>query len=122
MALSFSATSILNLIILVAELHYKLGNIHDEYLIINSLKIIIAALISGAMTFVSLYLVSPLVNMSTYFGVFIQAATAGLVGVITYLIFGWFLGLAETHNLVKLLRITANKFGKPINIIWSKLS
>lgn len=119
MALAYSITNILNLLLLLMELHYKLGNIHDEYLIVNSLKIIIAALLGGASAFVSLYMIAPLVNMHTYLGVLIQGTAAGIIGIGVYLGIGWLLGLAETHDLVKLLRTTGNKIGRPINIIWN---
>ncbi len=119
MALTFSITNIINLVILIMELHYKLGPIHDEYLVVNTLKIVIASLLAGASTFVSLYLVAPIVNMHTYLGVFVQAAAAGIVGVGIYLGAGYILGLAETHDLVKLLKLTGQKIGKPLNIIWN---
>jgi putative peptidoglycan lipid II flippase len=119
MALAFSITNIFNLLVLLMELHYKLGNIHDEYLIVNSLKIIIASLLAGAAAFVSLYIVAPMVNMHTYWGVLTQAVAAGVIGVGVYLGIGWFLGLSETHNLVKLARTTAQKIGRPMNSIWN---
>jgi len=119
MALAFSITNIVNLLILIMELHYKLGHIHDEYLIVNSLKIIIAALLGGTATYVSLYMISPLVDLHTYWGVLIQAVSAGIIGLGVYLGIGWTLGLSETQDLVKLARTTASKIGKPINIIWN---
>ncbi len=119
MALAFSIASILHLSILIMELHRKLGHIHDEYLIVNSLKIVIAAILAGAGSFVALYLVAPIVDLHTYFGVLVQALISGLIGISLYLGIGWVLGLAETHDLVKLLRTTAAKIGKPINTIWN---
>lgn len=119
MALAYSATNILNLILLLVVLHRKLGDIQDEYLILNCLKIIIAALIGGATAYVSLYFIAPLVNMHTYWGVLIQGVSAGLIGSVAYLGIGWTLGLDQTHNLVQLARTTGNKIGRPINIIWN---
>jgi putative peptidoglycan lipid II flippase len=119
MALAFSITSIVNLLILITELHYKLGNIHDDYVIVNSLKIIIASVLGGAATFVSLYMTAPFVNLSTYVGVLIQGSVSAFVGISVYLGVGWILGLSESHDLVKLARTTANKIGRPINIIWN---
>ncbi len=119
MALSFSITSVINLSILIMELHYKLGNFHDEYLIVNSLKIIISSLLAGAATFVSLYLVAPFVDMHTSLGILFQATVSGFIGVSVYLGISWALGLAESQDLVKLLRTTANKIGRPINTIWN---
>ncbi|MBX4187185.1 MAG: murein biosynthesis integral membrane protein MurJ [Candidatus Doudnabacteria bacterium] len=119
MALSFSITNVVNLLILIMELHYVLGSIHDEFLIVNSLKITIAAILGGAATFVSLYMVAPFVNMHTYWGVLIQAGVSALVGIGVYLGIGWIMGLSESHDLVKLARTTANKIGRPLNIIFN---
>jgi putative peptidoglycan lipid II flippase len=119
MALAYSITNILNLVLLLMELHYKIGDIHDEYLIVNCMKIIIASILGGAAAYVSLYLVAPFVNMHTYWGVLIQALIAGTIGVLVYLAVGWIEGLAESHDLVKLLRTSAAKIGKPINMIWN---
>lgn len=119
MALAYSITNIINLLLLLMELHYKLGNIHDEYLIVNCLKIIIASLMGGAAAYVSLYMIAPLVNMHTYFGVLIQGFGAGMIGAGVYLGIGWLEGLSETLDLVKLLRTTGSKIGRPINIIFN---
>jgi len=119
MALSFSITNVINLVLLVIELHNKLGSIHDEYVITNTLKIIIASLVAGAITYVSKFLVAPMVDMQTYWGVLIQAAVCGMIGIGVYLGTGWILGLSETRHLVRLARTTASKIGKPINIIFN---
>lgn len=119
MALAYSVTNIINLTLLIMELHRRLGNIHDEYLIVNCLKIVIASLVAGAGAYVTLYMVAPLVDMHKYWGVFVQGATSGIIGALVYLGIGWLLGLSETHHLVKLLRTTGNKIGRPINMIWN---
>lgn len=119
MALSFSATNLINLTLLIIKLHHKLGNIHDQYLIANTLKISIASLVAGAGAYMSLYMVAPMVNMQTYIGVLIQASVAALVGILAYLGVGWLLDLAETRDLVKLLRMTGHKIGRPLNIIFN---
>jgi hypothetical protein len=89
---------------------------------VNSLKIIIASLLAGTMSFLTLYFVAPWVSLLTYWGVLIQGSVAGLIGVLVYLASGWILGLSEAHNLFKLLRSTASKIGRPINIIWNWMS
>jgi len=119
MVLAFSISSVINLILLIVELHRKLGNVHDEYLIINTLKIVISSLVAGAATFVSLYVFAPIVDMRTYWGVLVQGGAAALIGTALYLTTGWGLGLSESHNLINLLRITGKKLGRPINIIWN---
>jgi putative peptidoglycan lipid II flippase len=122
MAMAFSLTSIINLMLLIMELHHKIGHIHDEYLIINSLKIVISSGVGGIATFISLYIIAPMVDMSTYWGVFIQALGAGLVGIGVYLAASWVVGLNETHDLIKLTRSMLSKFARPFNIIWNMWS
>ncbi len=122
MAIAFSVTSIINLIMLLAELHHKMGNIHDEYLIINTLKILIATAVAATGTFLSLYMIAPFVDMSRYVGVLTQAVGAGTIGVCLYLAVGWVMGLSESHNLVKLIRSMLSKSVKPFVYIWSMWS
>ncbi|MGE5392596.1 MAG: murein biosynthesis integral membrane protein MurJ [Candidatus Saccharibacteria bacterium] len=119
MALAFSITSVINLMLLIMELHRQIGSIRDEYLIINSLKILMSSLIGGAICYVSLYAIAPLVNMHTYIGVFLQAAGSGLAGVIAYLAFSWLFGITEARHLMGLLRTTAYKFSRPFVFIWN---
>lgn len=119
MALAYSLTSILNLTLLMMELHRRLGNIHDEYLIINSLKIVIASLIAGTGAFSALYAVAPMVDMQTYLGVLVQGITAGIAGITLYLVAGYILNISETRGILGLIRTTGSKLGKPINIIWN---
>lgn len=118
MAMAFSLTSVINLILLTAELHYKIKDLHDEYLIINSLKIIIASMIAAVVTYIGLYVIAPVVDMRTYLGILIQATGAGMAGITAYLVAGFILGLRETRNLVRLLRSFASKFARPFNILW----
>lgn len=119
MTLSFSITSIFTMIILLMELHHKIGNLHDEYLTISSLKIVISSVLAGIVTFLLLYLIAPLVDMNTYFGVMIQAFGAGLGGVLVYLGASWVMGLNETHDLIRLTRSMLSKFARPFNAIWN---
>ncbi|MDP4000840.1 MAG: murein biosynthesis integral membrane protein MurJ [bacterium] len=118
MAIAFSLTSIIHLVLLVMELHKKIGHVHDQYLLINSLKIVIGSALASVSAYLSLYMIAPLVNMQTYIGVFIQAVGAGIIGVTIYLVVTWFSGLSETHGLVKLLRSTVIKFSRNINAGW----
>lgn len=118
MAMAFSIATIVNLVLLTVELHRKLGDLHDEYLIIASLKIIIAAIIAAAAAYASLSVIAPLVNMRTYLGILIQTAGAGIAGIAVFLASGFVLNLPEVRNLVKLLRGLGSKFIRPFNILW----
>lgn len=117
MALAFSLTVIIQLMLLVAELHRRIGNIHDEYLILNSLKIAISSAVSGLFMYLSLYLVAPLVDMSTYAGVLTQALSAAIVGGCVYLAVSWAMNLSESRHLVSVLKSAGRKLIRPIDII-----
>lgn len=119
LAMAFSITSIIELAILLAELHFKLGNIHDEYLIVSSIKIVISSMFAGVATYISLYLIAPFVNMHTYFGVFAQGVGSALIGGVVYLIVSWLMVLEETHDLMKVSRNAMNKLGRPFEYIWN---
>jgi putative peptidoglycan lipid II flippase len=122
LAMAFSVTSIFEVAILMMELHFKLGSIHDEYLIVSSIKIMISSLLAGVATYVSLYMIAPFVNMHKYLGVFTQGVSAGLIGCAVYLAVSWVLGLQETHNLVAVTRNAVSKLGKPFAYVWSMWS
>ncbi|HEV8601262.1 MAG TPA: murein biosynthesis integral membrane protein MurJ [Patescibacteria group bacterium] len=121
MALAFSLTSIFQLILLTAELYHKIGHFHDEYIIVSSLKIVIASLVSGLLSYVSLYIVAPWVNMHTYFGILIQATAAAIVGGVVYLLVTLALGMSETKNIVSLLKNVLNKLNRPFAAIWNMM-
>jgi putative peptidoglycan lipid II flippase len=122
LALAFSISSIIELLILMMELHVKLGNIHDEYLILSTLKIVISSLIAGVVAYLTLYAVAPFVSMDKYIGVFTQAAITALAGGFGYLAASWTLGLSETRDIFTVIHNAINKVGKPIAYIWSMWS
>jgi len=122
LALAFSLTSVIELLILMMELHVTLGNIHDEYLIISSLKIIISSLVAAIVAYIFLYVADAFVPTNTYFGLFSQAAISSIAGAGAYLAISWALGLSETHNLVRVSKNAVAKIGKPFAYLWSMWS
>lgn len=114
MALAFSIAIIVQMLILFFLLHRRLGDLHDDFLILRTIKISIAAIAMGVMTFVTLYAVAPLVNMHTYIGVAVQTASAFAVAVVSYLLAGLVIKLPETRQLLVVLRTWFNKFSRPV--------
>ncbi|MBX4188439.1 MAG: murein biosynthesis integral membrane protein MurJ, partial [Candidatus Doudnabacteria bacterium] len=109
MVLAFSATTILHLIIILMELHHRIGSMRDEYLVINTLKIAIASLCGGIISYVVLYVVAPLVNMQTYWGILIQGTSSAIIGFAVYLISAWLLRVDESHHIIRLLKSAFKK-------------
>ncbi|PIP75884.1 hypothetical protein COW86_01245, partial [Candidatus Kuenenbacteria bacterium CG22_combo_CG10-13_8_21_14_all_39_9] len=76
----------------------------DEKKILFSLIKIVTATI-GATIFIQIvkYVVGNIVDMHTYIGVFTQFTSAGVVGIIMYLLFTWALGSEEIKEIKKQL-------------------
>jgi len=95
LSLGFSLGAIVQLVLLWISLHRRLGSL-DESTIIKSLqKISIASIV---MATVIQLLKSPLahvVNMNTFFGIFTQGVTAGIIGLGVYLFICHLLRLDE---------------------------
>jgi len=117
MAMSFSFTVILQLLMLLVELHRKIGSLHDEYLILSSIKIAISSVIAGLAIYVSLYLVAPLVDMQTYVGVFVQALGSGFIGGLCFLGASLALGLEESRHLTTMVKSFMVKISRPLLMI-----
>jgi putative peptidoglycan lipid II flippase len=85
LAMAFSLASLFNMLLLYIILHLRLKNL-DENKIFRSLwKICLNAFLAGAVTYTGLQVISPLVDMHTFKGIFFQGLGAGLLGLLTYL-------------------------------------
>lgn len=115
MALAFSIAVILHMLIMLAMLHRRLGDLEDDFLLVRTIKIGIASVMMGIATYATLYAVAPLVNMQTYVGIFIQTISAVVVAIVAYLLSGLLIKLPETSELVSVLRSWFSKFTKPVS-------
>jgi len=85
LALAFSIASILNMIILLGALRFRLGDLDDKKITWSTLKISFNSIIAGTALYLTLNLMADLVNMQTFVGIFLQGAIAGIIGLIVYL-------------------------------------
>lgn len=122
MVFAFSVTSIIHLIILLMELHKTLGSLRDDYLLMNTLKIVVASGFAAIVAYSCLYIVAPMVNMQTYWGILIQGSVSGIIGVLAYLVAGWSLKIDESNHIWGMLKSMILKTTKPfvgIMNIWN---
>ncbi|MBI3232241.1 MAG: murein biosynthesis integral membrane protein MurJ [Candidatus Doudnabacteria bacterium] len=113
-AAGFSASSILNLILLFAALHYFLhkdvpkGSLHEFDLQIfrQISKIAISALALGFAMYGALYAVEPYINTRTAIGLFVQAGLAGIVGGLVYLFVASSLKLEQAKKFLSLIKLS----------------
>ena len=115
LALAFSAASMLNMLLLFFLLRRRLGgDLEDDFLILRTLKIGVASVIMAIATYLTMYLVAPLVDMQTYFGVLIQTLAAATVALITYLAAGLVIRLPETRQTLEIVKIWFGKLSRPL--------
>ncbi len=104
LAMAFSIASIVNMLLLYITLHFRVKGINDNKILRSLLMISINAVSAGAIAYAGLYLLAPLVNMQTFWGIFIQGVGAGLLGLITYLILSILFKVEEMEIVRRLLK------------------
>ncbi|MFH1890007.1 MAG: murein biosynthesis integral membrane protein MurJ [Candidatus Kuenenbacteria bacterium] len=99
LALSFSISSILNVILLAVILKYRVGFLDERNIGFAILKIITSTI--GGVIFLQItkYLVAGMVDMQTFVGVMAQFLAAGIVGASIYILVSWILGSEEIKKM-----------------------
>ncbi len=103
LAMAFSITSFLNMLILYVILHYRLPAINDNIIINSLLKISFNAIISGLLAYATLNVLDDYVDMHTFIGIFSQGLVAGLVALLTYLFLSILLKLEEARSVKNII-------------------
>ncbi len=93
--LAFSVSSIINLLWLYFALSRKIEPFDSTSILRSLTRINIAAFIMALAVYPMLVLLSAMVNMQTFTGIFIQGAGAFLTGVVAYLVVAYFLKIPE---------------------------
>ncbi len=101
LALSFSISSILNVILLGVILKHKVGFLDEKRIGFAVLKIITGSIGGVVAIQITKYLVADMVDMQTFVGVLTQFVVAGIMGVVVYLIVGFMIGSEETKKIGK---------------------
>jgi putative peptidoglycan lipid II flippase len=84
LALAFSASSIVNLILLWVFLKKRIKNLDEKYIAISLLKFSIAGIFMALATQGMKYVVEPFFGTDTFVGIFLQGFIAGIVGLGIY--------------------------------------
>ncbi|MGC9048993.1 MAG: murein biosynthesis integral membrane protein MurJ, partial [Patescibacteria group bacterium] len=104
LALAFSISSIINLLLLFVILKQQAGDLDQQRILRSTLKIVCLSLLMAGIIQFSKYQIAPLVNMQTFFGVLIQFLGAVLAGSLFYLIFSLIFKFEEILVIRKYLK------------------
>lgn len=98
--LALSLAGIFQFFLLLFLLYKKLGGLGLKEIWQSCLKIILAGLLMAFFTYGTLQIISPLVDTQTFFGIFLQTISAGLVGMVIYLL-ATFIFRSPELNIIK---------------------
>lgn len=115
LAAAFSIAVFVNMGVLFVLLRRRLGDLADDVLLIKVIKIIIASVAMGTAAYLTMNLVAPLVDMSTYTGVLVQTLSATIVAVGVYLGCGLLIHLPESRQVALVIRSWYGKFARPVS-------
>ncbi|RJO59756.1 murein biosynthesis integral membrane protein MurJ [Candidatus Parcubacteria bacterium] len=85
-ALAFSISSLVNMSFLYYLLRRRLGDLDDAHIARSCVKIVIASLFAGVSAWAALRFAALGVDMRTLVGIFLQGLTAGIFGILVFLI------------------------------------
>jgi putative peptidoglycan lipid II flippase len=100
LALAFSLSSVMNLILLWVALRFKLGSLDDWRIVISVGKISGAAFFMALVIQAMKYFMGPITGTTTFLGIISQAVAALLAGSAAFIVIGLWLKLAELQTLL----------------------
>lgn len=97
--LSFSLITFLQAILLFYYIRKKMGFFNYREIYFSFVKNLISVLLTVPYVYLSLYIISPVVDMKTFLGILIQATVGLSVGIIVYLLFSYIFNSKELFLL-----------------------
>ncbi len=77
----------------------KVLTVFDSTIVTQTLKILLASILLGAITYGTLYLIDPILNTHTVFGIFTQATVATILGGVAYIALTRYLDVMESKAI-----------------------
>jgi putative peptidoglycan lipid II flippase len=106
LALAFSLASICNFVFLWMWLYFEIGELDQDKIIKAVLKFSIAGLVSGFFIQAGKMVIWPFIDMTKVWGVFLQGAFAGLLGLVVYFLICY---LAKSEEMLELIDVIKKK-------------
>jgi len=117
LALAFSLSSVTNLILLWVLLRKKIATLHENNIFTSVLKISSATFLLVLTAQATKYIVEPIFGTNTFIGIFVQGASAGIAGIIVYVLCCTLFKLQEAQIFLDSFRKKFYKKFKPTEII-----
>jgi len=119
LAISFSISVILNVLILLLILNKKLAGINLQSFIVETTKITSIAILSSVIAYLSIKLMDGLIfDTSRTINLFLLLTISGLIYLSLYLFLAWFINLKEFYLIGKLL-LKMKQYQKKLEEVYS---
>ena len=99
LALAFSVANIVNFALLWLMLKIDLGELDEWHILFATLKISFASLGAGIAVQAMKFVIVPYIDMTRFWGVLTQGLTAGMTGIVVFVLFAWLTRSEELENL-----------------------
>ena len=100
LALAFSISSILNFIMLWTVLRLEIGELDELRILISSVKFVVASVMCGVVVQSIKLAIWPFIDMTKFWGVLAQGFTAGIFGIVAYLVICFILQSEELFDFI----------------------
>ncbi|MEK7632288.1 MAG: murein biosynthesis integral membrane protein MurJ [Patescibacteria group bacterium] len=114
---AFSVSAMVQVALLWALLHHRIGDLDEKRILRTTLMISIAALLAGAVTQGVKYAVVMVVPLKSYVSVFIQTGCAGGLGFIAYILLGIFFNNDDMVAFARGVRRKMLRQSKPVEVV-----
>lgn len=104
LGIAFSVSSIVQMAVLWALLHMKVGSLDEKRIMMTVLKLSVAALAAGAVTQWAKYELVKYISLDTFWNVFSQGAIAGGAGLLVYVVVAMLLKSDDMQDVVNGMR------------------
>lgn len=104
LALAFSISSIINFVLLWLWLHFILGKLDEIKILISVVKFSVSALACGFVVQIVKVIIWPYIDMTRFWGVFIQGAAAGFSGLAVYFLICYIARSEELFSFWQFIR------------------
>lgn len=104
LGLAFSVAGIVHFMLLWIALHLEVGGMDEVRILISTVKFSAAAVMAGLTVQIAKLAIWPFIDMTRFWGVFTQAAFAGICGLIIYLFICFILRSEEFYGFLAMVR------------------
>lgn len=104
LALAFSLGAVINMALLWVILRFKLKTLNEKEILSSLFKISIASIFMGLSIQLFKNLLAPIINMQTFFGIFMQGAISGTIGLVVYVLIALLLKSPEMQTLTETIK------------------